>query len=135
MNFFWYPDIENVASLDTNKGFKVRQSYIIDVFGDALPDKRGSFVIRLPMHMLFGLVENFYALRGYGIEVELNLGPDYPALFRDVNIDEGEIKFTDFKLNITVIEPSNAQLLDSLKGLKDPTSFLYSLRQPDTTIK
>ena len=60
------------------------------------------------MHMLFSSVENFYELRGYGIEVELNRGPDYLALFRDVNADEGAIKFTAFKLNIPVIEPNNA---------------------------
>ena len=111
-----------MASIDKNKGFGARQQYIIDA-----PAEKGRFVIRLPMYMLFGSVENFYALRGYSVEVELNRGSDYSSLFRDEDAaDLGEITFSDFKLNIPVIEPSNAELLNNLKSLKDPTPYLYS---------
>ena len=125
LTFLWFPDTGKTASKDLNKGFLARQKYIIDT-----PNDKGRFVIRLPMHMLFGSVENFYALRGYSVEVELNRGPDYPALFRNEDgAVEGLIQFTEFKLNIPVIEPSNAILLNNLKGLKDSTPFLYSFRQ------
>ena len=112
------------ASIDDNKGFAARQKYIIDA-----PEAKGVFTIRLPLYMLFGCVENFYALRGYSVEIELNRGPDYPALFRDAEADQADILFTEFKLNVPIIEPSNAVLLDSLKGIKDSTPFLYSFRQ------
>ena len=64
LSFVWFPDTGKTASKDENKGFAARQKYIIDALHE-----RGRFVIRLPMHMLFGSVENFYALRGYAVEV------------------------------------------------------------------
>ena len=125
LTFLWFPDTDDTASAQTNFGFGARQKYIL-----AAPAMAGRFVIRLPMYMLFGSVENFYALRGYSVEVELNRGPDHCSLFRDdAGAELGEISFDDFKLNIPVIEPSNAELLNNLKSLKDPTPYLYSFRQ------
>jgi hypothetical protein len=128
LTFLWFPDTTKDASLDNNHGFIARQKYII-----AAPEEKGRFVIRLPMYMLFGTVENFYALRGYPVEVELNRGPDHTALITAADAAEpAKIKITDIKLNIPVIEPSNVELLNNLKSLKDPTPYLYSFRQRKT---
>ena len=124
LEFLWVPDTDTAASADDNTGFAIRQNWIIDK-----PNTRGKFKLRLPMFMLFGMFENFLALKGYSYEIELVRGPDYVTLFRNNNAPTGKIKFDKLILNIPVIEPSNTMLLESLKGLKDPKPYLYSFRQ------
>ena len=48
--------------------------------------------------MIFGFMENFVALKGYPIEIELVRGDDAPALFRNKEgahaAAEGKLKFS-----------------------------------------
>ena len=76
LQFMWFPDSDNTTTEDTNTGFKIRREYIID-----RPNPNGTFKLRIPMHMFFGFMENFVALKGYPMEVKMVRGPDYPALF------------------------------------------------------
>ena len=122
LQFLWQPDTDTTTD-DTNKGFTVRQQYIIEA-----PHTKGTFKLRIPLMMFYGFMENFLALRGYPYEIELVRGPDYPAIFRDDAADEGKLVFKEFILDIPVIDPSNSVLLESLKGIKDPQPYLYSFR-------
>ena len=74
LQFMWFPDTADGADIATNKRFSVRRQYLIDS-----PNTNGILKFRLPMHMLFGFMENFAVLKGYPIEIELVRGPDYPT--------------------------------------------------------
>ncbi len=60
LSFLWSPDTTTTASIEDNKGFAVRQGWIIDK-----ATTRGTFKARLPLYMLFGFVENYLALSAY----------------------------------------------------------------------
>ena len=64
LTFLWFPDTANRATSDDNHGFCVRQKYVVDALEE---NGRFLFLIRLLMYMLFGSVENFYALQGYPV--------------------------------------------------------------------
>ena len=124
----WFTDTVDAPDITTNKGFKVRQQYIIDS-----PHTNGTFKLRLPMHMLFGFMENFTVLKGYPIEIELVRGPDYPSLYRngvgDNAAPEGKLVFKDFMLNIPIVEPSTTLAVNYLNAMKDSESYHYSFRE------
>ena len=123
LQFMWMPDTDNTLN-DTNKAFVIRRKYIIDE-----PDTNGTFKLRIPLVMLFGFMENFVALRGYPLEIELVRGPDYPALLRDNAAAEGKLTFKEIVLNVPVIVPSSTIALESLKGISNPKPYLFSFRQ------
>ena len=128
LQFMWCPDTADTADTDTNKGFGIRQQYLIES-----PHTNGTFKLRLPMHMLFGFMENFTVLKGYPIEIELVRGPDYPALYRNGAGQhaavEGKLVFKDILLNIPIVEPSTAVKVDYLSIMQDPEPYLYSFRE------
>ena len=105
LQFMWFPDTAAAADTNTNSGFKIRQEYII-----ARPNVKGTFKLRLPMHMLFGFMENFVVLKGYPIEIEMVRGPDYPALFRADAAAESKLKFSQITLNVPIVDPSSVAL-------------------------
>ena len=130
LQYMWFPDTTSTAVANDNFGFKIRREYIVD-----RSDPKGTFTLRIPMHMFFGFMENFVVLRGYPIEIEMVRGPDYPALYRNGaagvanHADEGKLKFTDITLDVPIVEPSTAVALEYVKGLQSPTPFLYSFRE------
>ena len=83
--------------------------------------------------MFFGFMENFVALKGYPIEIELVRGSDAPALFRNSAganaAAEGKLKFSEITLNVPVVEPSTAMAVKSLQSLQDPYPYLFLFRQ------
>ena len=129
LEFMWTPDTAATAVPTTNNGFKIRQEYLIDT-----PTTNGKFKLRLPLHMLFGFMENFTVLKGYPVEIELVQGPDYPALFRD-NAEgkhkalEGKFVFSDFLLVIPVVKPSTALEVKYLSLMESSEPYLYSFRE------
>ena len=124
LQFMWFPDDSKSATTAENSGFKVRRQYIIDS-----PNTNGKFKLRIPMHMLFGFMENYTVLRGYPIEIELIRGADDPALYRGAGADEGKLTFSEITLNVPIVDPTTAVALEYLKGLQDRTSFRYSFRE------
>ena len=83
--------------------------------------------------MLFGFMENFVALKGYPVEIELIRGADYPAIYRrgagESTADEGMLKFSDILLNVPIVNPATNIKIEYLKGIDDPSSYLYSFRE------
>ena len=67
LQFMWMPDSgSSTAVINDNKGFAVRQKYVIDT-----PATKGMFKFRIPLYMFFGFMENFVALKGYPVEMKL----------------------------------------------------------------
>ena len=65
LDYFFVPDSANAADKDTNKGLEARRQWLLKA------NTKGEFVVNFPLYMLFGAFENFYALSGYPIEIEL----------------------------------------------------------------
>ena len=128
LQFMWFPDTADSTDDNTNYGFGVRRQYLIDS-----PNTNGTFKLRLPLHMLFGFMENFTVLKGYPIEIELVRGPDYPSLYRakdgDHHAGEGKLTFKDIILNVPVVEPSTALEVDYLSDMQNPEPYLFSFRE------
>ena len=131
LQFMWFPDTAGGAEgtdETKNKGFAVRRKYLM-----VSPTTNGKFKLRMPLHMLFGFMENFVALKGYPVEVELIRGADYPALYRrgagaDTAV-EGKLKFDEILLNVPIVDPATNIKVEYLKGINDPRSYLYSFRE------
>ena len=126
LQFMWSPDTADSTVAATNKGFEVRRNFIIDT-----PTTKGTFKLRIPLHMFFGFMENFVVLKGYPIEIEMVRGPDYPVLYRsDVAASPaGKLKLKLITLNVPIVDPSTSVSLEYIKGLQNPTPFLYSFRE------
>ena len=131
MQFLWFPDTAGGpegTDETRNKGFAARRKYVM-----LSPTTRGKFKLRLPLHMLFGFMENFVALKGYPVEIELIRGADYPAIYRrgagESTADEGKLKFSDILLNVPIVNPATNIKIEYLKGIDNPSSYLYSFRE------
>ena len=118
----WVQDTQNDAT-DKNFGFEARRKYVI-----ATPTTKGTFKFRMPLSQIFGICDNFIALRGYPVEIELVRGPDYPALYRAEGTNEGKFTFKSMALNIPVVTPSNAVNLKILEGIQHPKPYNFSFR-------
>lgn len=124
LQFMWFPDNEDSADPIANKGFGVRRNFLITA-----PAANGTFKLRLPLHMLFGFMENFVILRGYPVEIELVRGPDWPALYKAGGADPGKFTFTDVLLNVPVVEPSSSLKAEFLQAIVGNQPYLYSFRE------
>ena len=131
LQFMWFPDSAGGAEGTDeakNKGFAVRRKYAM-----LSSTTRGKFKLRIPLHMLFGFMENFVALKAYPVEIELIRGADYPALYRHSvgkgAAAEGELKFNEILLNVPIVNPATNIRVEYLKGINDPRSYLYSFRE------
>ena len=51
LQFMWVPDTAATAVEDDNKGFAIRQSYLIDT-----PHTNGKFKLRIPLYIFFGFM-------------------------------------------------------------------------------
>ena len=118
----WVVDTDSTAT-NANKGWEARRKFVIET-----PDSKGKFKFRMPLNMIFGICDNFIALRGYPVDIELIRGPDYPALYRADGTGEGKFAFTSMALNIPVITPSNAVNLKILQGIQHPKPYNFSFR-------
>ena len=124
LQFMWFPDSADSADPNANKGFKIRREFLITA-----PEANGTFKLRLPLHMLFGFMENFVILKGYPVEIELVRGPDWPALYKDANAAQGKFTFTDVLLNIPIVDPSSSLKVELLNAMDTNTPYLYSFRE------
>ena len=122
IQFMWVVDTDATAT-NANKGWEARRKYVIET-----PESKGKFKFRMPLNMIFGICDNFIALRGYPVDIELIRGPDYPALYRAEGTGEGKFAFTSMALNIPVITPSNAVNLKILQGIQHPKPYNFSFR-------
>ena len=128
LQFCWFPDQAGDTDTAKNKGFSIRHDYIMKAAAES-----GTFKLRLPLRMLFGFMENFVALKGYPVEIELVRGPDFPAIYRKASgvgaALEGKLKFSEILLNVPIVDPSTSIKVEYLKGISNPKPYLYSFRE------
>ena len=124
LEFMWYPDTATTAVEANNKGFQIRRNWII-----TQPQTNGKFKLKVPLHLFCGFFENFVALKGYPIELEMVRGPDYPALFLGAGADQGKLKFNRITLHIPIVHPSTEINLRYLKLIKEPKPWLFTFRE------
>ena len=125
LQHMWVPDTENSAAA-ANLGWEARRSFVIK--GATAAASKGTFKFRMPLSQIFGFCENFVALRGYPVEIELIRGQDYKALFLADGTNPGKFSFKSLALNIPVITPNNAINLKILEGLRNPKPYNFSFR-------
>jgi len=79
LNQLWFKDTGASAHLENNKGFGVRQQYIIQK-----PDPNGTFSFRVPLKHIFGFC-NDYEKVVYGFKHQLTLvrKGDNDAIFKN----------------------------------------------------
>ena len=123
LDFMWAAD-KSVTNDETNSGFKKRQNYVIKS-----PASHGTFKLRIPLHLLFGFFENFVALRGYPVTMELVRASDSCCIVRSNPAVKGKLKINRMVLNAPIVDPSTVMTLHALKGLKDPKPYLFSFRR------
>ena len=111
LEFMWYPDTATTAVEANNKGFQIRRNWII-----TQPQTNGKFKLKVPLHLFCGFFENFVALKGYPIELEMVRGPDYPALFLGAGDEMFEwcIRHETSFSAICVVPGSNPQNVQSI---------------------
>ena len=123
LQHMWVPDTDATAT-NANKGFEARRKFVISG-----AEKKGTFKFRMPLSQIFGFCENFVALRGYSVEVELIRGQDYKALFLgEGGTVAGKFTFASMSLNIPVVTPNNAVNLKILEGIQNPRPYNFSFR-------
>ena len=124
LEFMWYPDTSSTAVENDNKGFKIRRNWII-----TQPHTNGKFKLKVPLHLFCGFFENFVALKGYPIELEMVRGSDDQAIFRAAAADQGKLKFSRITLHIPIVHPNNEINLRYLKLIKEPKPWLFTFRE------
>ena len=122
LQFNWVADTTKDANSE-NKGWEIRRKRLL-----VSPSSPGAFKLRMPLSNMFGFCQNMVPLRGYPIEVELVRGMDATTLFLGGETVPGKLKITAMRLNIPVVTPNNKIQLETLKGLTNPKSYLYSFR-------
>jgi len=87
LNQLWYNDNTSTASIVDNNGFKIRQSYIIQ-----MPNLTGLFNFRIPLKHVFGLTKDYDKIV-YGFTQRLTLvrKADSDAIFKVAAADNGKI--------------------------------------------
>ena len=124
LDYFFVPDSTNTPVGADNKGWEARRSR------PTTAGKKGEFVVNFPLYMLFGAFENFYALSGYPIEIELVRSHDNRLFFKPADAAyKGVIKFESFTIKVPIAKPSKPESLRILKGISDSKPYIYSFRQ------
>ena len=104
LNRCWYPDDGTTAHLTNNKGFGIRQAYIIKN-----PDPNGSFSFCVPLRHIFGFAEDYEWVM-YGMRHTLTLvrtTDDNNALFRSAAAADGKIKFSKISWLMPKVMPND----------------------------
>ena len=124
LDYFFVPDSANNADKDKNKGWEARRQWLLEA------NTKGEFVVNFPLYMLFGTFENFYALSGYPIEIELVRSHDNRLFFKPADAAyKGVIKFESFIIKVPIVKPSKPESLRLLKGISDGKPYIYSFRR------
>ena len=111
LNQLWYKDTTNMASLDGNAGFKIRQIYIIKN-----SDPKGSFSFKIPLKHIFGFCGDYDKVV-YGLKHNLTLtrNVDSDAIFKAVGVDDGKIMFSKISWFMPHVTPADKDKMELYK--------------------
>ena len=130
LNQLWYKDNTSTANVADNNGFKIRQSYIIQ-----LPNPKGSFSFRIPLSHIFGFVEDYNKIV-YGFTQRLTLvrKADSDAIFKNAAADAGKIDIQKISWFMPHVLPADGEKLQLYKTIESKSKLpvAYRMRQCDS---
>ena len=130
LNQLWYKDTTNMASLDDNAGFKIRQIYIIKN-----SDPKGSFSFKIPLKHIFGFCGDYDKVV-YGLKHNLTLtrNVDSDAIFKAVGVDDGKIMFSKISWFMPHVTPADKDKMELYKIIerKEKIPVGYRMIQCDS---
>ena len=132
INQLWYNDTNPDADIANNKGFNVRQDYIIQN-----PNPKGTFSFKIPLKHFLGFCEDYNKIL-YGMQQKLTLtrfGNRNDPIFRDNNADAGRIVLEKIRWFMPHVIPSDAYRLqlDKIIEKKEKIPVGYRMLQCDST--
>src|SRR5688572_2779819 len=130
LNQLWVKDTTATAVIANNKGFAIRQAYLIQK-----PTTKGTFSFIVPLSHIFGFCEDYDKIV-YGLKHTLTLvrKSDDDAIFRLAAADAGKIdvgKISWFMPHVTPSDMERAQLYKTIES-KASVPVAYRARQCDT---
>ena len=114
LNQLWYKDTEATASIDNNRGFRVRHSYLIES-----PVPKGTFSFRIPLKHIFGFCEDYDKIV-YGMKQTLTLvrKSNADAIFRDNAAADGKITLDKVSWFMPHVLPADAEKVQLYKTIE-----------------
>jgi len=130
LNQLWYKDNTSTASIVDNNGFKIRQSYIIQ-----MPNPKGLFSFRIALKHIFGFTEDYDKIV-YGFTQRLTVvrKADSDAIFKAAAADDGKIdikKISWFMPHVLRADGEKLQLYKTIES-KSKLPVAYRMRQCDS---
>ena len=130
LNQCWFKDSGTAASLTANKGFKIRQAYIIQS-----PTPKGSFSFAIPMRHIFGFCEDYNKII-YGMKQIITLvrtGND-DAIFRTTAAGKGKVVLDKISWFLPRVLPNDKERFSLLKMIENKLliDVGFRMRQCDT---
>ena len=130
LQFLWYPDLDKTAT-GTNKGWEVRRKMLIEE-----PEKKGSFVIKIPLNMIYGFAEYIKVVTHVNHEFEMTRQSDHFSLFRGENVasnvetPKGKIDITSLLLWAPLVEADGEVKLNLKEAeLSGKDEYVIAFRQ------
>ena len=130
LNQCWFKDTSDVAALATNKGFKVRQAYIVQS-----PTPKGSFSFIVPMKHIFGFCEDYDKII-YGMKQMITLvrTSDNDAIYRATAAGKGKVVLNKVSWFLPRVIPNDKEKFALYKMIesKPLIDVGFRMRQCDT---
>ena len=127
LNQLWYKDTEATASIDNNRGFRVRHSYLIES-----PVPKGTFSFRIPLKHIFGFCEDYDKIV-YGMKQTITLvrKSNDDAIFRDNAAADGKITLDKVSWYMPHVLPADAEKFQLYKTIESKATLpvAYRMRQ------
>ena len=135
LNQLWLPDTNidnnNEANKVDNKGFKIRNEYIIQT-----SDPKGTFSFKIPLKHFLGFCEDYKKIL-YGMQQRLTLTRtnNDNAIFRTAATDAGTVRLDKIRWFMPHVIPSDAYRLqlDKVIEKKEKLPVGYRMLQCDTS--
>src|SRR5688572_6498277 len=130
LNQLWCKDTTTTAVIENNKGFEIRQAYLIKN-----PTTRGTFSFIVPLSHIFGFCEDYDKIV-YGVKHTLTLvrKSDDDAIFRLAAADAGKVDVGKIAWYMPHVLPSDMEKMALAKTIESKASIpvAYRARQCDT---
>ena len=129
LNQLWQKDTTRTAAMADNKGFRTRQSYLIQQ-----PTDKGMFSFRIPLKHIFGFCED-YGRIVYGLKHTLTLvrKSNDDAIFRSNAVDAGKVSLNKISWFVPHVLPADTETFPLYKSIESKVSLpVDRTRQCDT---
>jgi len=129
LNQLWQKDTTRTATMAENKGFRTRQSYLIQQ-----PTDKGMFSFRIPLKHIFGFCEDYDRIV-YGLKHTLTLvrKSNDDAIFRSNAVDAGKVSLNKISWFVPHVLPADTETFPLYKSIESKVSLpVDRTRQCDT---